>query len=391
MALGLRQFQRNMPPPPARPIFPPEYPVFNRVHVRSRPGSARPFTRSGPSPLPETQHMRVPSVLSSNPSRPSTRSDAVSDVLGPNSMYLEVRRASPMRPRAENGRPTTMESTVPRLRSRRPTVEVVSCGTQTTPPPTTTTFGREAKLAASVERVPSIDTEASEAVASRSRRRRKRSRGGNRSGNRLTPASVKTEIIVEDDISNRRQRSHRDQGTQSIDVQANPPMAGRRAISTSASTYNNPLSRGSISSEGQPTKSSHNNEQYYYAQPQVSSNSHAIITKSPTSPLSSTLGSPQIRTTSRSVKDSSRTAARASSKRSPPVVRVEPPTPVYQIPVVDELFDKYPSELNPPEARPSHQSVPSHQNFEAAAGLPEVYHRRFSEQINQMYHHYLLN
>lgn len=387
MGLAPRPFQCNMPPPPARPIFPPEYPVFNRVHVRSRPGSARPFTRSGPLPLPETQHMRVPSVLSSNPSRPSTRSDAVSDVLGPNSMYLEVRRASPMRLRAENGRPTTVESTVPRRRSRMQTVEVVSCGTQTTPPPTTTTFGREAKSAASVERGRSIDSEDSEAVASRSRWRKKRTRGGKRSGNRLTPASVKTEIIVEDDISNGWHRSHRDQSTQSIDIQANPPTA----FSTSASTYNNPLSRELISAERQPTKSSYNNEQYYYAQPQVSSDSHAISTKSPTSPLSSTLGCPQIRTTSRSAKDSGRTAARASSKRSPPVVRVEPPTPVYQIPVVDKLFDKYPAELNPPEARPSHQSAPSHQASGAAAGLPEVYHRRFSEQNNRMYHHHLLN
>lgn len=418
---GHRLSQRRIPPPPARAIFPPGYTTVNRVHVRSRPGASRPFSRAGPSSRPVTQHMRVPSVLSSNPSRPPTRSDATSDVLGRTSLYLEVQRASPLRPQSENKRPETAKSTVPRLRSRNLMAEVVSCSTQTSPPPTVTTFDKEAESAGASVPKQATGFEDIEAAPSRARRRRKRSHGTRRSTSRLTPTLVATEIVVEEDsLKTTRQEGCRDQGTQNVNHREGPAISEHRVHSSSHSDIFNERSEGSGSSQGRRTRSTHANtgvsyisrastgtnmmdidniseamEQHYRAQTQSSSRIQTTGGNRPLSPMSSTLDSPQVRIEPRALTDSIRTMPRSSmtprsSHYFPLEVRVEPPTPVYQIPAVIESFDKSPSEYNPNSSRSFRQSAPNYRCSEAVGQLRSEVHQPHSSEQTQRYRHSLV-
>ena len=414
VAPGPRPFQHRMPPPPARAIFPPGYTTLNRVHVRSRPGSSRPFSRAGPSSRPATQHIRVPSVLSSNPSRPSTRSDAASDVLGRPSLYLEVRRASPLRSRGENERPETAGSIVPRLRSRKPMAEVISCSTQTSPPPTATTFGKDAKSSGSAVPKQATGSENVEVAPSRTRRRKKRSRGTRRNTNRLTPTSITTEIVLEEDsLKARRQENWRDLGAQNVSRREAPANAEQMVHSSSHSASFNDRSQESGSSQVRRVRSMHANtgvshpswastrtnmteietvseamEQYYRSQTNSSSRTPGTSRNSPPSPMSSTLYSPQLRSKSRVVVDPVVTTPRISY-HSPPVVRIGPPTPVYEIPAVIESFDNSPSEYNPTGSRSSHRSARTYGRSDAAGQLrslpSEVHEGHRSEQIGQRY------
>ena len=149
--LSTHNFQ--IPPPPARAIFPPESKYFSRIHTRTRPGSTRPYSRSSNRPFnssrPSSSHsryLRVPSVTSrpstgySGPSRPSTaRSDTSSDILGLTPLYEETgEMPSPLLRRRRNGvvegkRPETAVSNVPKVRKRVEVAVVVTRGTQTSP------------------------------------------------------------------------------------------------------------------------------------------------------------------------------------------------------------------------------------------------------------------
>lgn len=146
-----RPVKYSIPPPPARAIFPASYRNLSRVHVHQRPRSSRSFSRASSRPFthafPRSSRLilPVPSVVVSR--RPPTRSDTSSDVLGLSPLCEETAgiQGTPVRiPGSEwsntDERPTTATSTVPRIRSRNPVAEVVSCATQTSPQPTVTTF-----------------------------------------------------------------------------------------------------------------------------------------------------------------------------------------------------------------------------------------------------------
>lgn len=136
----LGPFREHLPPPGARAIFPSNYNTVNRIYIRQRPGSARPFSRASNRPFPRMSHNRYMST-----SRSSTRSDASSDVLGLTPIYErtgEMRSPFLRRPRGgqvyvrPDTRPDTASSSVPKLRTREQVVEVVSVATQTSPPST---------------------------------------------------------------------------------------------------------------------------------------------------------------------------------------------------------------------------------------------------------------
>ena len=209
--------KHTIPPPPAHAIFPPEYKTISRIHVRSRPGSARPFSRSSNRPF-NPRH--TPSVVSS---RPSTRSDASSDVLGLVPLYEETGEIpSPWlrrpRMRGREERPSTAGSMAPKLRSRNGLVEVVSCATQTSPLPTVTSFPPNASIQNNSSELEishsQNDPPVVEKCHSRPRRRkRNRSLPGDRSTSTSSHTNINQDIVTP---KPRRRRKRREQSIQTI-------------------------------------------------------------------------------------------------------------------------------------------------------------------------------
>ena len=209
--------KNTIPPPPAHAIFPPEYNTISRIHVRSRPGSSRPFSRSSNRPF-NPRH--ASSVVSS---RPSTRSDASSDVLGLVPLYEEtgeipspwIRRP---RMRSREERPSTVGSIVPKLRSRNGLVEVVSCGTQTGPLPTVTSFPPNASIQNESSKLDINDSQNNPSVMEKSSsRRRRRKRNHRLPGNTSTSTSSHTNVN-QDSLTPKPKgrRKHREQSVQTI-------------------------------------------------------------------------------------------------------------------------------------------------------------------------------
>jgi hypothetical protein len=181
----------RIPPPPARAIFPYEYRTnhLNRVHICHRPHPSCPFSRSSTRSISH-DHMRFNSSVSVA-SHHSTRSDTYSDVLGLTPLYEETGEVpSPLLRRPWGwytplgNRPDTAGSNVPRLRRQEGVAEVVSCSTQTNPPPSPTSMVPNLQRTNSV--CPMTTTtgmgesevgEVDHLVHRGSRRRRKRSHG----------------------------------------------------------------------------------------------------------------------------------------------------------------------------------------------------------------------
>lgn len=246
----------RIPPPPARAIFPPEKVKpqnFNRVHVRHRPGSSRQFSRSSTRTLPRGHaHLNSTNSLGS---QQSTRSDTSSDVLGLTPLYEETGEIpSPFlrRPRGWytplSNRPDTAGSNVPRLRRREGIAEVVSCSTQTSPPPSPVGFMPDLQGRGSLDlnrthtdiRESEIGEIESGVVRKRSRRRRKRSRGYGKEFN-----STNDVVFVKDEpqgVKSQRRRT-RDKGTQSVDKSASTPLSQEHPQSHPHFRHNSSLSQ----------------------------------------------------------------------------------------------------------------------------------------------------
>jgi len=146
-AYGVQHSQASSytPPVPACPIFPPGYKGgTSRVHVRSRPRSARPVSRGSSKSTPAAS--RPLSRSSSNEAAESVRQapahismdpGACNEVVGLSALHEETEpplmclstQISWSRP------PSISDPTVPEVRTRTAIVQVVSQGTQTDAPP----------------------------------------------------------------------------------------------------------------------------------------------------------------------------------------------------------------------------------------------------------------
>jgi hypothetical protein len=211
---------QTIPPPPAFAIFPPGYRTYGRVHTRSRPGSSRPFSRASSRAFPTQSAVpRYNSSLRVTSIAQSRRSDISSNILGfaagRNTMGDFARgSASMLLGQSHLQRPETAVSSVPKLKNLEPMVEVVSCGTQTSPtssvftPSTLSTVNvgteRTSRRRLSETSLQQIITTAEEGIAaiavpSVSRRRTRRKR---KSGNIVGEGSKSSHLPVESYITN---------------------------------------------------------------------------------------------------------------------------------------------------------------------------------------------
>ena len=127
-----------IPPPSASAIFPPGYKCStSRVHVRSRPRSARPVSRGLSKSSPAAS--RPLSRSSSNEAAQSlnTHSYTCNGVLGPSPLHEETESpALCLSTPTSCCRPSSIsDPTMPEVRTRSAIVQVVSQGTQTDPSP----------------------------------------------------------------------------------------------------------------------------------------------------------------------------------------------------------------------------------------------------------------
>ena len=342
----------------------------------------------------------MPPVLSSNCSRPSTRSNAESDVLGRTSLHLQLPRVSPLSRRGESERPETARSTTPRMRARNPMVEVVSCATQTTPPASVATFHRQMKSAESVVLTQLTDSEDVEAAPYHARQCRRRSQRGKSATNRLTPTIVTTEIIVEGSSTPSERTKYRDPVSRNFDVQR------RTADSSSHSASFNKRTYESASSHKHGTHPKYHNA--YVGRPSYNSirkdimdienvstaieqnngsgsySMNSASPHSPLSPVSSILVSHQVSGIDSG--DRALTPPRNASSRSSPVVRVEPPTPPYQIDTVFQSFHGPSPDYYPTRSPHSGQTAPVQRCYDGA-GAPclRAYNNQLSEVVPQRY------
>ena len=113
-----------MAPPPALARFPPGYKAFERVHTRARPGSSLHFSRA-PSRPSSTRTPFHPARNIYNARSKLRCSELLSD---------ELRRSSSDSINfSEHYRRDSAISTIPKLKYRKPVVEMVSRTTQTSP------------------------------------------------------------------------------------------------------------------------------------------------------------------------------------------------------------------------------------------------------------------
>ena len=249
----------GIPPPPARAIFPSEYRINNRnrVHIRHRPRPSLSFSHSS-ARTPSRGHTRFNSSVSVA-SGPSTRSDASSDVLGLTPLYEETGEIpSPLlrRPRGWytplDSRPDTVGSNVPHLRRREGVVEVVSCSTQTNPPPSPASIVPNLQWTNSVRPITTTpgmrESEVGEVdhlVRRSSRRRGKRSHGrGTNSTN-----AVRNEDAGSQGAQPRRRRRC-DKTTQSMHQSTEATVSNEQSIGQDAYIPLNHITRVSQNSSG---------------------------------------------------------------------------------------------------------------------------------------------
>ena len=225
----------RIPPPPARAIFPQDYHVITRIHVRSRPGSSRPFSRASNRLFNPRQS---PSISSSR------RSNASSGILG--LAILNEELPSPfIRIQNSSTRPGTAGSTAPKLRSRQAFVEVVSCATQTSPPPTPNVSSTPDERIVTQGPSPVVV----ERAPTRPRKRGKRSRA--KANNVNIPGSGEQQTTDNNGGNPQRARRRRKRRDQSIQCNAEAQTSNMIKEKRSVSNHQNDriAERDSISSE----------------------------------------------------------------------------------------------------------------------------------------------